>query len=435
MTRTVHSAPSAVEPRCTETGTVHKFNLPSHPGPFLWSRACERVVIRGPKSEEEEAEREERAAQLPACISSNGRHRIRGLFCLIVCGLTSTSWKQPRNASSSDPRQRRRFLGSGMVGLVKVGGPACGIGSLVLLLPSLLSAVTGRGDMRLKTLDSPVNGSLGHSVWLPVEIDNIAEDAEIIWKYAGAENPTGIARYDMSEDKVKIFKGTQFEGRVKIDKNFTLQINQLREEDEGIYIVTVTASVDRTGSVSLRVYEPVSEPTVNMIHISSAETCILTLLCFTERDRHAVYSWTGTGSNATEGHLGHVSANGSRLELSLGMMDDVDCSCTVSNPISSESVKFTKSQPCKDHEGGVSDTNSSDSNYIALLLVFLIPCVAFSIYKCRRHSSRSEGLANAADGRSFERASVPNNYPSQVNSEDPESPRTIYAEVQRSGRT
>ncbi|XP_072420818.1 uncharacterized protein [Chiloscyllium punctatum] len=124
---------------------------------------------------------------------------------------------------------------------------------LVFLLPALLYA--GQGVVDIKTPALPVNGTVGHFAWLPVEMDPIPEEAEITWKFREISRTATIARLDTSDGKIKIFKDTGFEGRVKVHTNLTLQINDLRLDDGGIYTVTVTGGGrDYTGTVTLQIY-------------------------------------------------------------------------------------------------------------------------------------------------------------------------------------
>ncbi|XP_067834901.1 T-lymphocyte surface antigen Ly-9-like isoform X2 [Heptranchias perlo] len=282
----------------------------------------------------------------------------------------------------------------------------------------------------IQTLRPPVNGTLGQSIVLPVGIPPTPEDVEVVWKRK--EPDARIARY--TNKNVETFGTDEYTRRIKFHpENYSLQISDLQREDSGVYEVIVTGELGRETSelVRLDVYERVSGTKIRSTVTQGI--CNITLTCsVTSGDLTSFRWWRGREELGNDSNH-YLSGYGE--ELRIYYTSDVKESvyrCEAWNAVSKDTAQVELSDVCNIPVSGVSVTNSSDINCIALLLVFLIPCVAFSIYKCRRHSSRSEGLANAADGRSFERASVPNNY---VNSENPESPPPVSAEVQRSSGT
>ncbi|XP_038656734.1 signaling lymphocytic activation molecule-like isoform X2 [Scyliorhinus canicula] len=220
---------------------------------------------------------------------------------------------------------------------------ACCLRARVFLLLPLLSA--GLGEVNVITPDYPVNGSLGHSVWLPVEIDPIPNGAEIIWRFTGSSEIV-VIRYDTSTDRTKIFP-SRFAGRVQMFVNFTLQINALERIDEGIYTVSVVASSVHKKQLSLQVYEPVSKPRVELVNTTIGQPCMVTLRCSVERGDRVLYSWSPVGYFDRNDSIQPVSRNMEQLELSVGSSDSINYLCTAQNPVSEESTVFSKDKPCQ----------------------------------------------------------------------------------------
>ncbi|XP_067883518.1 CD48 antigen-like [Heterodontus francisci] len=301
----------------------------------------------------------------------------------------------------------------------------CDLNSLVRLLPALLSGVVGLDAVIINTPHYPVNGSLGQSVCLPVDIHPIRKNAEITWKFTGTNPQTTIARFDVGENKSKIFEGNQFEGRVTLHKNLTLQLDGVTERDEGIYKVIVTGSGDQEGSVSLHVYKPVSIPTVmNIISSSSTESCNVTLNCSTERGDHVVYMWAQIGPGD---HIEQLSENTQHLELSLRMSDPISYRCTVSNPVSEQTTIF-KVEFCFQQKTESVEMNIYIIISIIIIIIIIIIIVTYIVYRINlRRKSRCDKIEGPTplDQR---HTAAPNNY---GNDDRPAESQTIYAVVQR----
>ncbi|XP_078062460.1 CD48 antigen-like isoform X2 [Mustelus asterias] len=307
---------------------------------------------------------------------------------------------------------------------------ACHLSVLILFLPTLLPA--GAVEVSVNTPDYPVNGSLGHSVWLPVDIDPILKDAEITWRFIGTPVTT-IARFDVNENKIKIYSG-RFSGRVNMYGNFTLQINELSKLDEGIYSVTVSASVDQKGEVCLQVYEPVSKPKVELINSTAGETCNVSLRCSVEGGDGVVYNWSPHCSNDTNYSIEPVSRNMEQLDVSVGMSDSIDYSCTAWNPVSKESVVFSEEKPCQHLRKDSSDFSGTWFTIIISIIAVIILIIIIVIFYKQHQKS---GHGNAEDSTRTQQfltrtPTIPNNYENIV---QPSDATTVYAVVQHLSRT
>ncbi|XP_043542511.1 hepatocyte cell adhesion molecule-like [Chiloscyllium plagiosum] len=211
-------------------------------------------------------------------------------------------------------------------------------------------------------------------------------------------------------------------------QNLTLQINDLRMGDGGIYTVTVTGGGgDYTGKVTLQVYEPVSVPSVELIENITAEGCNVTLLCSAESGSNISYTWTSLGTNQTDGEVEQLSGNKGELKLSVGMSDPIHYRCTVWNAVSAESGEIRIDPPCTGSQsvGGLSIVLYTVFSIIIIIIIITIICV-----KVQKARNRNLGEQMLPD-QSTRVPTVPNNYDGNTGSEQP---YTVYAVVQRTNR-
>ncbi|XP_072354378.1 CD48 antigen-like [Scyliorhinus torazame] len=312
---------------------------------------------------------------------------------------------------------------------------ACRPSARVFLLLPLLSA--GLGEVSVKTPDYPVNGSLGQSVWLPVEIYPIPKDAEITWKFIGSTEIT-IARYETSINRTKIFPG-RFAGRVQMLVNFTLQINGLERIDEGIYTVSLETSTNQKKQLSLHVYEPVSKPRVELINTTISEVCNVTLRCSVERGDRVSYSWSPVGDFDRDDSVQPVSRNMEQLEVSVGMSGSINYRCTVQNPVSEESAAFSQGEPCQhtqtDVQGAGPNNITIIVSIIALIaIIIIIIIIGITLYCKPLQKSCCGNIEDSTplDQRLARAPTIPNNY---ENGATEQEATTIYAVVQRPSPT
>ncbi|XP_055510318.1 uncharacterized protein LOC129708542 [Leucoraja erinacea] len=120
----------------------------------------------------------------------------------------------------------------------------------------VVSALPAVGALDVKAPEYPVNASLRQPAWLPVQVGDLPPDAEITWKFTGkgGTSSSNIVRYEATEKRRNYFYGIQFEGRVKLLDNFTLEIDSVRLEDVGTYTVLVTTSTKEQAHVYLQAY-------------------------------------------------------------------------------------------------------------------------------------------------------------------------------------
>ncbi|XP_062921203.1 HEPACAM family member 2-like isoform X1 [Mobula hypostoma] len=246
------------------------------------------------------------------------------------------------------------------------------------LLIWLLSAACLALDV--KTPDYPVNASLHHQTWLPVQVEPLPQGAEVTWSFQSNASSTLIARYETDTKKVKYFVGKQLGQRFMMLDNFTLWINSVKWEDAGTYIVTVFTPTEWKADTSLRVYEPVSNVTVEVLNITSGQSCNVTLRCSAAAGNKLSFGWSPRNGTA----LGQISDRGADLSLSLASSDTVDYACTVWNPVSQATAHFSSEHACQQEASRIPMALIAISCLICVIL-----CIIVVYIYCRKCKSVS----------------------------------------------
>ncbi|NXQ94026.1 SLAF1 protein, partial [Sagittarius serpentarius] len=124
------------------------------------------------------------------------------------------------------------------------------------------------------------------------------------------------------------------QGRTRFHKlDFSLEILNTNRQDRQLneYIVS-EGPEEKVWQIQLEVYEPVSDPSIQILSWALANgSCTITLNCTVKQGDKVSYSW-GSRDNST---LGLCSHNGSLLHLSYPLQKaSIACDCTASNPVS-----------------------------------------------------------------------------------------------------
>ncbi|NXX21827.1 SLAF1 protein, partial [Podargus strigoides] len=130
--------------------------------------------------------------------------------------------------------------------------------------------------------------------------------------------------------------------------DFSLEILNTTRQDRQLYEYIVSkGSEEKVWQIQLEVYEPVSNPNIQILSWEQANgSCTVTLNCTAERGDSVSYSWGSRGTSTS----GLCSHNGSILHLSYPLQNtSVACACTASNPVSSRVVPFNSSE-CNDEQ-------------------------------------------------------------------------------------
>ncbi|XP_059498846.1 SLAM family member 5-like isoform X1 [Stegostoma tigrinum] len=220
----------------------------------------------------------------------------------------------------------------------------------------------------------PVNGSLGQSVSLSVEVPNNTTVSEVSWTQSSTKTKiVGLAR-----GSIEYFGSEEYKKRIYFHPgNFSLQISDLRREDTGQYevTVTVTSGKQKIETVQLDVYEAVTGTNVNIGNITN---CNVTLRCSVNAGSNVSFTWW-RGQEALGNELTHrVFENGESSQLLFtAEPNERAVRCEASNPVSHKTAEIKLEDVCK---GSVSDF-STYLPYVAPIVVILFLCLVCYVLK------------------------------------------------------
>ncbi|NXK43089.1 SLAF1 protein, partial [Piprites chloris] len=134
-----------------------------------------------------------------------------------------------------------------------------------------------------------------------------------------------------------------FQGQIHFhSSDFSLEILNTSRQDGQLYEYSVSRGPEEEVQlIQLKVYEPVSRPSIQILSREVANgSCSVALNCTAERGDDVSYSWGSQDSGAS----GPCSANSSFLQLSYAPGNaSTACVCTASNPVSSRAAAFQPS--------------------------------------------------------------------------------------------
>ncbi|KFP69849.1 Signaling lymphocytic activation molecule, partial [Acanthisitta chloris] len=183
--------------------------------------------------------------------------------------------------------------------------------------------------------------------------------------------------------------------------DFSLEILNTSRQDQQLYEYGVSqGSKEKVWQVQLKVFEPVSEPRVQILSRTVANgTCTITLNCTAERGDDICYSWGQLGSRGSS-TSGLCSHNSSFLHLSYALENtSISCVCTASNLVSRRAVTFNSSQ-CSYEQGGSAGLRTELLVLLVVAVVVIVVVVlvgAFKITSLARHKANQEPLPAAMD--------------------------------------
>ncbi|XP_045154308.1 SLAM family member 5 [Echinops telfairi] len=219
-----------------------------------------------------------------------------------------------------------------------------------------------------------VNGILGESVTLPVDIPESQKVMNIAWisKSSVAVVQPGESG---SAPRVTVTHKNYFNRLHVVNQSYSLVISSLRMADSGFYqadINILSNDFTITKNYTLQVYRRLEKPKITqslMIHMNSS--CNVTLTCSVEKEEKDVtYRWSPLG----EGNILRIFQTPEDQELTY--------TCTVWNPVSNNSGSIAAQHLCADitnnHHTGLL------SGLIVLFLVIIPPVLLCYLYKRRQ---------------------------------------------------
>ncbi|KAM8986392.1 signaling lymphocytic activation molecule-like isoform 1-T1 [Ara ararauna] len=241
-----------------------------------------------------------------------------------------------------------------------------------------------------------VLGSLGKATMLriPPDLQNLTLSfGAAVWK-RDTEDPQRkliLLKYSDGNYTNYVQDRTRFH-----ELDFSLEILNTSRQDGQLYEYRVSKGPEEeVWQIQLEVYEPVSDPSIQILNwVLANGTCSITLNCTAERGDSISYSW-GSGDSNTSGLCSH---NSSLLHLTFPLQNSsISCSCTTSNPVSTHVIAFNSSQ-CSSKQAG-----SAGLGPQGLLLMVVVPIAAVMLIgvlmavHVAKPSAEQEGSALAED--------------------------------------
>ncbi|XP_044846597.1 SLAM family member 6-like [Mauremys mutica] len=257
--------------------------------------------------------------------------------------------------------------------------------SVPLLLLALLSFLAGIVISQALTPGRQVNGILGGSVLLSVDLSAGKEVKKIEWSF---NNGSGVM-LQLAEFSVGKFErpdpSDRFKQRVEKYNETSLRIKALELGDGSVYEARITiqpATVEEQAFL-LTVYKPVPVPEIESHSLSStAAGCNVTLQCQVSGREEVNVSWSSGNPPRDLGDLERyqLTPDGRTLRLSLQPNPpDSTFTCTVSNPMDQKSVSFNLQSICQSR-----DTPMWMGPLCTGLIVVTAACVGMYLWKTRR---------------------------------------------------
>ncbi|XP_077012752.1 SLAM family member 7 isoform X2 [Tamandua tetradactyla] len=279
-------------------------------------------------------------------------------------------------------------------------------------------------------------GALGGSVTFPVKLPKLQVDS-IVWTFnttLATIQPAGV-----NKSANVIVTQRRNKDRVSfLDRNYSLNLSQLRKNDSGVYRVEIHSSLQETFTQKyvLHVYEHLSKPQITMgLQSNENGTCMTNLTCsLAQEGEDVTYSWKSLGPKTNESHDGSVLPISWRLGES-----KVTFICMARNPISSNlSNPISVWKFCEGAPGGKDTFNAFLYLLLpSLLLILIMLGLAISrIWREQRKEiiEEKKGMDNHQEipkfhprsGDSREDNTIP--YANKAMLEDPLN--TVYSTVQ-----
>ncbi|XP_028566997.2 SLAM family member 5-like [Podarcis muralis] len=262
--------------------------------------------------------------------------------------------------------------------------------ALALLLLTLASFLTDLISGQSHTPPRQVNGVLGGSVALSVNIGPQAKLKEIEWSYRAGSGPALLVALFRDGKFERPDPGDRFKQRIEM-YNETLRIKALELNDSGVFgaRVKLFPAIVEDQIFRLMVYEPVSTPRIQSQLVSStSKWCNVTLQCLSPGKEQVNVTWRKGNPIRDLGSSDRyqVSPDGKTLRLSLLPASlNTTYSCTASNPIEHKIVSFDLQRICQSG----AEASFSKSGYVVLTFVLLVLSLGAAFWCWRINNEKS----------------------------------------------
>ncbi|XP_048472921.1 signaling lymphocytic activation molecule-like isoform X2 [Rhincodon typus] len=239
-----------------------------------------------------------------------------------------------------------------------------------------------------------LNGSLGRSFSLPVHIP-WADPLILTWDFRNSSAGKKIQICTKALNNPEKCSN-EFGQRIRLNlTDYSLEIQSLTKSDQGWYEVNARSEQNvHVEVMELRVYEPVSIPTIEVTNVPFSETCNISLQCSAENGSNLTYSWWTGGEEVGIDKLHSVTNDGRRLQMFVyPNSTNRAYNCTVRNPVSEATYMITLEPHCKQ---GQEKKEVVEPLHIGLIIaaitIFIcVLLVIFYVQKKKKHSKFSEG--------------------------------------------
>ncbi|XP_056304498.1 CD48 antigen-like [Danio aesculapii] len=188
---------------------------------------------------------------------------------------------------------------------------------------------------------------VGESVTLEIQ-----RDGDIEWKF----RPHNILIAQIGSNKITLHENVlngSFRGRLTLDQNGSLTINNTRTTDSGDYEVINTTTEMLLDTFRLTVYAPLPIPVISTFltpypNTTSVSSCVL--MCSVVNVSAASLSWYK--GNIVLSSIRVADLTSVSLPLEVEYQDNSSYSCVVNNPISNQTTHLdinTHCQTCKEN--------------------------------------------------------------------------------------
>ncbi|XP_078422839.1 SLAM family member 9-like isoform X1 [Cetorhinus maximus] len=260
---------------------------------------------------------------------------------------------------------------------------------IIWLLLTLLNDPRGLGqaDGNLQ-----VNGILGQSVTLPVNLP-WTDPSIITWDFRNSSTAKKVQVCTKTRNSPAECNNDLGQ-RVRLNlTDYSLEIQTLIKSDQGWYETNARSGQGvHVEVMELRVYERLSNPTIQINNVSSNGICNVSLSCVVENNSDLNYTWWRGAEMITSGEPHSMPDNLWNLEVSLNLHDNNTIyKCTVKNPVSEEAQSIDLAMEC-DMEGNKARGNQQlhIGLIIAGITIFIFILITIFFVLRKKHPKPNE---------------------------------------------
>ncbi|XP_059426035.1 CD48 antigen-like isoform X2 [Carassius carassius] len=224
----------------------------------------------------------------------------------------------------------------------------------------------------------------GNSVLLPMDVTEIQDDDNILWKFGAGR--ILIAKINRHKRMFSTFDGPdgRFRDRLKVDQQTgSLIITNITTQHAGDYQLQIIGAKWSSKTFSVSVYGNLPTPNItrdysqNLSSSSSQQNC--SLLCSVVNVGHVTLSWYKGKSLLSSISVSDLSISLS-LPLEVEYQDKNSYSCVINNPIRNQTTHLNITQLCHTHPVSLTALISA-AGFLLIVAAVVMCCIR---KKCRK---------------------------------------------------